>query len=204
MTTIILILLALVVVAAMAMSPSGTQGSRPSAQASRNKAPMQRSPQARLKAAARAECEALNQRARQEARATGEWDERAWLHPDDWVRMRSPILLLVATARADGYVHQNEADIIASWVAWRLNNSHWGESYTHAKIKALRELTVRLSPSRSETEDALEDCATAFSKKQRNAFLERVDKLAVESGAPGRELAARIRSRLEVQAPIAA
>ncbi len=155
-----------------------------------------RSATARLNAAARRECEAINESGRAKARQSDDWNDREWLHPEDWARMRSPILLLVAVARADGEVHDEEAQIIASWTAWRLENSHWGGVYSEPKVQALRKLIPKLNPSRSETEDATADCARAMSKKQKRAYFEHLNRIKLLSGDAGIKLAHTIETEI--------
>lgn len=155
-----------------------------------------RSAKLRLNAAARRECEAVNESGRARARQSDDWNDREWLHPNDWVRMRSPILLLVAVARADAEVHSDEADIIASWTAWRLENSHWGGAYSESKIQALRKLIPKLNPSRSEIEDAIADCANSMSKKQKRVYFEHLNRIKLLSGDAGIKLAHTIEAEI--------
>jgi hypothetical protein len=104
---------------------------------------------------------------------------------------------MVAVARADGSVHDEEARVVNSWVEWRVENSHWGGLYTEPKLKALVQLAGGLRPSDSDISNSLETCAKEFSGKQRTAFLRHVDEMESFAGAAGARLAVRIRAALK-------
>jgi hypothetical protein len=157
------------------------------------------SPLTELNRSAREECEAFNRRAKREAVEVGEDESRAWLHPDDWVRMRPSLALLVAIARLDGTVRQAEAEVISDWARWRLTNSHWGGAYTNAKVDALMQLVPALTPDMNELVICIDAVNADMSDKQRAAFLKRVEAIRELAGEPGEVIAAVVIHRLQRQ-----
>ncbi|WP_158010628.1 hypothetical protein [Tardibacter chloracetimidivorans] len=147
-----------------------------------------------LNGAARREAERFNERARAKARSDGNWDDRGWIHPDDWVRMRSPVLVLKYLARADGVISEYESDAIAAWNQWRLENSHWGGVYTEPKRVAIADLCSELHATEHEFSLALQAISSDFSTKQKKKFQEVVTQMAQHCGSKGHAVLNDIRA----------
>lgn len=126
---------------------------------------------------ARAECDAANAEARQSAAVSGAWDERAWLHPDEWTRMRSALAVLIGAIRADGIVSEDEQASFSLWVETWLDRSHWAGFYTDAKLQQIAILATRLAPSAHELRLCALDCYDQLSETQQLLLVDLLDKI---------------------------
>lgn len=95
-------------------------------------------------AVARRECDLVNDAGRRQAKETGDWDNRPWLHPDEWVRIRPPLYVLAHIAKADSLITDSENEFIGRWLNDWLDRSHWAGLYTASKSRALEMLCTGL------------------------------------------------------------
>ncbi len=148
--------------------------------------------------AARAEVAEVNQLGRDRIRqGLDDPDARIWFHADDWVRMRPPILLLLALARQDGVVKREEIESIATWALWRLYTSQWANSYGESKKRALIELLPIAARSTHEWPQALDDFSRTVSRRQLGVFRTFAQEIVAQGGEETRIAADIILGTLE-------
>lgn len=135
---------------------------------------------------ARAECERANEYGRTLARASGNWDDRPWLHLEDWVRMRPPLIIVKHLIIDDGVVTPREEEILSGWIDRWMERSYWGDCYASAKQGAIQILLNQLPADFDLFLQAVEYCSEKLSKAQISGLLECGDQLMIEGDALAR------------------
>lgn len=136
-----------------------------------------------LRREARTEAEAANEEARVICRATGEWNDRDWVHPDEWARMRSAIVVLVGALRLDGVIKDEEKKVVEAFIDRWLGRSFFAGCYTEPKRRQLARLWRRLSPGPVELDLCAKDCSDKLSIMQKNTLAESLDAIAASTPA---------------------
>ncbi|MBK8631412.1 MAG: hypothetical protein IPN84_14820 [Sphingomonadales bacterium] len=134
----------------------------------------------RINALARQECERVNEYGRVQARKTGDFESRPWLHPDEWARLRPSIVIIKFLCVDDGIVTDSEQKILSDWINEWMSRSRWGEFYWEQKGKAIQLLIDILDPSFESFLESTEYCATHYSNSQIDRLINCGDAIADE------------------------
>ena len=131
-----------------------------------------------MNALARNECNEVNDEGRRQSRLSGDWDNRTWLHPQEWVRIRPPLVILAHIAKVDGRITDAENGVVSRWINEWIVRSYWGEVYSGSKKRALEALILQLQTDSFYFEVACEMCARKLSKAQKASVLKAIDEMA--------------------------
>jgi hypothetical protein len=127
------------------------------------------------------ECELVNALGREDARKSGDWETRAWLHPEDWVAMRSPVVVLLGLMKLDGRITEAEDDAFEAWAESWLDRTEWGDTYRDSKARAIVRLGQLIQIDETQMRACAAQCGRRLSDPQKIALVESIDEL-IEAG----------------------